>query len=153
MTDWEFEARPHRTARFATIIAAVIIVVMVVAGVLLRHNATGVYFRTADQVAMVLLGLLLGGAVLLLTRPRLRANARGVSVRNVISEKFFEWNVVRGLSFPDGASWARIELPDDEYVAVMAIQANDKERAVEAVQRFRALGRKYAGSSQGLPPA
>ena len=51
---------------------------------------------------------------------------------------------MQGLSFPDGAAWARIDLPDDEYIPVLAIQANDREHAVDAVRRFRTLEAKYA---------
>ena len=47
------------------------------------------------------------------------------------------------ISFPDGASWARLELPDDEYLAVMAIQAVDGVRAVEAVRALRKLHRAH----------
>ena len=146
-TDWDLEVRPLKTARVAYAVAAVLVIVFVVAAILLRGSGTGVSFRPADQVAMVLLGLVLAGGVLLLARPRLRVGARGISIRNVFSERIFDWNSVSGLSFPDGASWARIDLPEDEYVPIMAIQANDKERAVIAVQKFRALGAKYAGSN------
>ncbi len=43
------------------------------------------------------------------------------------------------MAFPDGASWARLDLPDDEYVSVLAIQAVDGTRAVDAITRVRAL--------------
>ncbi|KAA0023541.1 PH domain-containing protein [Antrihabitans cavernicola] len=144
MSEYELDVRSRKTARFALGIAVFLIVVFTVSAVLLRGTGTGVYFRPSDQVAMVFLGLLLAGGVSLLARPRLRADAAGVRVRNAFSEKTLDWSVVRGLTFPDGAAWARIELPDDEYVPVLAIQANDRERAVDAVRRFRALGAKYS---------
>lgn len=142
-TEWDLDVRPRKTARFAIAIAASLVVLFSVLGALLRTSATGVYFRVADQIAMVLLGMLLAGGVLLLARPRLRAGASGVLVRNAFSEKHVDWNVIRGLSFSDGAAWARIELPDDEYIPVLAIQANDRMHAVDATQRFRALYAKY----------
>ena len=37
----------------------------------------------------------------------------------------------------------RVDLPDDEYVPVMAIQAVDKERAVDAMDRVRGLLARY----------
>lgn len=141
---YDLEVRARRTPRFAIGFAVFLIAVFVVVGLLLRRADTGVYFQTSDQVAMILLGFLLAGAVLLLTRPRLRVNASGALVRNVLTEKLVEWDLIEGLSFPDGASWARIELPDDEFIAVMAISANDRGRAVDAVQRFRELHEKYA---------
>ena len=47
------------------------------------------------------------------------------------------------MSFPRGARWARVDLPDDEYIPVMAIQAVDKERAVEAMDNVRGLLARY----------
>jgi Bacterial PH domain len=143
-TDWELDVRPRKTARFAMGIASGLVVLFIVVAVLLRSSATGVYFGVSDQIAMVLLGFLLGGGVLLLARPRLRAGASGVLVRNAFGEKHVDWKSMRGLSFPDGASWARIDLPDDEYIPVLAIQSNDRDHAVAAIQRFRSLYVKYS---------
>ncbi|WP_027499692.1 PH domain-containing protein [Rhodococcus sp. UNC363MFTsu5.1] len=144
MSAWEMDVRSKRSARYAMAVAAVFVLVFIVLAVLLRSSATGVYFRLIDQLAMVGIGGILAGGALLLTRPRLRANAEGVSVRNAFTERFVEWDLVRGLTFPDGAAWARIELPDDEYIPVMAIQANDREHAVNSVRKFRELESKYA---------
>ena len=47
------------------------------------------------------------------------------------------------VSFPAGARWARIDLPDDEYIPLMAIQAVDKDRAVEAMDTVRTLLTRY----------
>jgi hypothetical protein len=149
MSAWEMDVRSKRSARYAMAVAAVFVLVFVVLAVLLRSSATGVYFRLIDQLAMVGIGGILAGGALLLTRPRLRANASGVSVRNAFTERFVEWDLVRGLTFPDGAAWARIELPDDEYIPAMAIQANDREYAVNAVRKFRELESKYAQADAG----
>lgn len=143
------EVRSRKSARFAMGVAAACITVFVVLAVLLRNSATGVFFRVADQLAMAGIGLILAGLVLLLTRPRLRVNADGVRVRNAFGERLVDWDLVRGLSFPDGAAWARVELPDDEYIPVMAIQANDRQHAVDAVRTFRALEARYAPADRG----
>lgn len=55
------------------------------------------------------------------------------------------WADVVGVSFHPGARWARVDLPDDEYVPVLAIQAVDKERAVEAMETVRKLLARYKG--------
>lgn len=144
--DWEFEVRSKKSARYAMVAAGVLVLVHVTLAILLRTSATGVYFRLVDQFAMAGIGLLLAGGVLLLTRPRLRVGPRGIAVRNILGERIVDWDLDQGLSFQDGASWARIELPDDEYVPVMAIQANDREHAVQAVRRFRELEAKYTSS-------
>lgn len=143
---WELEVRSRKSARYAVIAAIVLVTAHVTVAVLLRVSPTGVYFRTADQLALAGIGFLLAGIALLLTRPRVRVGAEGVAVRNILSERLIEWDLVRGLSFPDGAMWARVDIPDDEFIPVMAIQSNDRDRAVAAVRTFRALEAKYAGA-------
>jgi hypothetical protein len=138
--------RPRRVLRAAWAGASVTVAVFVVIAALLRTSDTGVYFRTADQVAMVLLGLLIAAGILLLARPRVRADARGIEVRNVAAARYVPWEAVRSVSFPDGASWARLDLPDFEYLPVLAIQAVDGQRAVEALRQVRAL---HAAAGEG----
>ena len=103
------------------------------------------FFRTADQVAMVGVGVLLAAGVLLFTRPRVRADAETIEVRNIYGTTRYPWSSVEALSFPDGASFARLELPDDEYVSIMAIQSTDGERAVRAMRALRKLYRASRG--------
>jgi len=141
--DWDLEVRPHLTPYFAYGAAAVIVISAVAVGVLLKISSTGVIFQTADQIAMALLGVIIAGAVLLFARPRLRIGAPGVAVRNLFGYRLIPWSDVVGVTFPRGARWARVDLPDDEYVPVMAIQAVDKERAVDAMDRVRGLLVRY----------
>lgn len=136
-TEVSFQARPRKARRVAVAAAVVLVVVFTVVAALLRRTPTGVYFRLSDQVAMVLLGLLLAGAVMLFTRPRVRALADGLEVRNVLTTRLVPWDLVLGVSFPDGAPWGRLELPDDEYIPVMAIQAVDGQYAVQAMRALR----------------
>jgi hypothetical protein len=143
MSDWDVEIRPHLTPYFAYGAAALILVAHIVIGALLKMSSTGVIFQTSDQVAMALLGAVIAGAVLLLARPRLRIGASGVAVRNLFSYRLIPWADVVDVSFPRGARWARVDLPDDEYIPVMAIQAVDKERAVDAMDRVRGLLARY----------
>jgi hypothetical protein len=131
--------RPRKVSIVAWAGAVVVLVLFVVIALVLRNTATGVNFRTADQVSLVLLGLFIAGGLLLLARPRVVADAVGIEVRNVLFSRHFPWELVRRVAFPDGASWARLDLSDDEYVAVLAIQAVDGARAVDAIRKVRAL--------------
>jgi hypothetical protein len=131
--------RPRKTMIVAWVCAVVVFALFVVVAVLLRTAETGVFFRLADQIAMAAIGALIAGGVLLLARPRVRADAEGIEVRNVLLTRRFAWGDVLSVTFPDGASWARLELPDDEYYSVMAVQAVDRQRAVEAVRALRRL--------------
>lgn len=145
-----FEARPRRARRVAVAAAVLLIVVFSVVAALLRRTPTGVYFQVSDQVAMVLVGLLLAAAALLFARPRVRAGTDGVEIRNLFGTRTLPWALVRRVSFPDGAPWARIEIPDDEYIAVMAIQAADGQHAVQAIRRLRAVHAEHT-APRGLP--
>ena len=142
MSEARVEVRPRKVRRVAIPVAVVLVVVFALVGLLLRNTSTGVVFSVSDQVAMVFLGMLLAGGVLWLLRPRVRADADGVEVRNLVGTQRYEWPLVQAFSFPDGAAWARLELPEDEYVPIMAIQAADGEHAVTAMRRLRELRRE-----------
>ncbi len=141
--DWEIELRPRLTPYFAYGAAVLILVIHIVLGLLLTVRSSGVIFQTADQVAFALLGAVLAGLVLLLTRPRLRIGAQGVAIRNLFGYRVIEWGDLVGVSFPPGARWARVDLPDDEYIPVLAIQAIDKDHAVAAMNQVRVLLDRY----------
>ncbi|MGY1871059.1 PH domain-containing protein [Nocardia gipuzkoensis] len=145
-SEWEFEVRPRRAVRTARIVAVLVAATFTAGGIWLRSGSTGVNFRVADQIAMIGIGILGAAAVLLLTRPRVRVGARGVSVRNILGDNDFPWAYIRGASFPDRKSWARLELVDDDYVPMLAIRSNDKEHAAQAMARLRELGAKYSKS-------
>ncbi|MCV7428256.1 PH domain-containing protein [Mycobacterium montefiorense] len=140
---WDAELRPHWTPLFAYGAAFLIAAAHIAVGLLLKMSSSGVIFQTADQVAMALLGLVIAGVVLLFARPRLRVGAPGLSVRNLLGDKVVPWSEVVGVSFPAGSRWAHIDLPDDEYIPVMAIQAVDKDRAVDAMDAVRSLLARY----------
>jgi hypothetical protein len=140
---WDVQIRPRLTPYFAYAAAFVIAAVHIVVGLLLKIKSSGVIFQTADQVAMAGLGLVLAALVLLFARPRLRVGPAGLSVRNVLGDRLVAWSDVVGVSFPPGARWARIDLPDDEYIPLMAIQAVDKDRAVDAMDTVRTLLARY----------
>lgn len=141
--------RPRRARILAWISAVVLVALFVVVALLLPDRYTGVYFRVADQLAMVVMGLLMAGAVLLMARPRVRADAGGIEVRNVVSTTYVPWSLVRGVAFPDGASFARLDLPADEYMAVLAIQAADGRHAVDAITRVRRLHAQAGAAADG----
>jgi hypothetical protein len=141
--EWDLEVRPHLTPYFVYGAAFVIAAAHIAVGFLLKIGTTGVIFQTADQVAMGLLGVIIACVVLLFARPALRVGPAGVSVRNLLAYKLIPWTDVVDVSFPQGARWARVDLPDDEYTPVMAIQAVDKDRAVAAMDSVRELLVRY----------
>ena len=130
--------RPRRLVLVCWSVAVLVIVVFGVLALLLpTGESESASFGLADQVAFFVLGLLLAAVPIAFTRVRVAADERGVWVRNGLGERFLPWAVVVGVHLPPGAPWAQLELQDDETVALLAVQANDGEHAVEAVLQLR----------------
>ena len=134
-------ARPVRATRVAWVLAVLLVVVFSVVATTLRGptDSGKSVFQTGDQVAMIGLGILAALGVLLFTRPRVSADETGIRVRNVIGNYDLPWDVVRAVEFRRGSPWASLELVNDDVIAVMAVQAADKRRALVAVRGLRAL--------------
>jgi hypothetical protein len=121
----DLEVRPHLTPYFAYAAAFLIAAAHITVGFLLKIRSSGVIFQTADQVAIGLLGVIIGGLVLMFARPRLRVGPDGLSLRNLLGYRLIPWSEV------------------DEYIPLMAIQSVDKERAVDAMDAVRRLFARY----------
>jgi Bacterial PH domain len=134
--------RPKRVRWVAGIAAIVVVAVFTALSFGLRGSAgfdNSGQFERGDQTAMIGLGVLIGAGILTLTRPRVRADAERIKVRNVIGGYDLPWSVVRAVRFDRNSAWAVLELHDDETVPVHALQAADKQYAVEGVRALRAL--------------
>jgi hypothetical protein len=96
-------------------------------------------FRPEDQVAMIALGLLAAAGILLFARPTVIATRDGLRVRNLLGWRELSWSMVAAVRFDRGNPWVTLDLADDDVIAVMAVQAADKEYAVAAVRGLRAM--------------
>lgn len=94
-------------------------------------------FGTADRIGMIGLGVIGAAALLTLARPLVVADADGIRVRNLVGDRWLSWAVVRAVRFDRGASWATLELADDDVLGLLAVQAVDKQHAVAAVRALR----------------
>ena len=104
-----------------------------------RQGRGDAAFGPGDQIAFFCIGLLLAWAALQFTRVRVEADSTGIRVRNYVGEKQLPWQVVAAVRLDDGSPWASLDLQDDDTVALLALQANDGARTVEAVLALRAL--------------
>nr|WP_204331908.1 PH domain-containing protein [Geodermatophilus sabuli] len=122
------------------VLAAVVAAGLAVVGLTLQGNATGVVtYTTADEIAVVLLGVLLGAGILALGRMRVDADADGIRVRNLLGSRELPWRAIRAVRFDARFRWATLLLTNDDEFAVLALQAADGERAAAAVEGLRAL--------------
>jgi hypothetical protein len=133
--------RPRRIRVVCWVSAVVLVVLFAVIATTLTGPTGNGYgtFQRGDQVAMIGLGVLFALGTLLFTRPRVEADARGVRVRNIVGSYELPWEVVRGVRFDRGAPWAALELHDDDLLPVVALQAADKQFAVDGVRALRQL--------------
>lgn len=134
------EATPLRMRIWFGLMAVLVVAVTVTVSVLLKSSTTGVVaFRTSDQVATMGIGLAMGGAILFCARPRMTADARAVTVRNIVGTHVVPWEYVRAVRFDQHSPWASLLLSNEDELSVLAVQAADGERAVRAVEGMRAL--------------
>ena len=133
--------RPRKARKVAVVAAvAVVVVFTAVSFGLTGQTGTGpAVFQRGDQAAMIGLGLCFAAGLLLFLRPKVEADANGVRVRNVIGSYDLPWSVVRAVLFERGASFASLELLDDDLITIVALQIVDKEYALEGDRSLREL--------------
>jgi hypothetical protein len=122
--------------------AAVAVVVLFTALSFGLHGSTGDgfgQFQRGDQLAMIGLGVLIALGILAFLRPRVVADAEHIRIRNVVGGYDLPWSAVRAVRFDRNSPWAMLEMNDDDTVSIHALQAADKEYAVEGVRALRAL--------------
>jgi len=142
--------RPRRIRRMAFVAAPLVAIFFAVLATLLSgptgQNGSAV-FQTSDRIAMSALGLIAGAAILVVARPKVIADATSIKVQNIIGGYELPWSVVRAVRFDRRSPCLTLELEDDDVVFVMAVQAADKQYAVESARALRALHAAARASS------
>ena len=145
-------AVPRRMRQLCALVAALVFGALLYVALTLQSSSTGVVsFGTVDQFAIAGLGVVLAAGVLALGRSRVDADAEGIRFRNVALGHALPWSAVRAVAFERKSPWASLILENDDEVALLAIQAVDRERAVAAVEGLRAL-RAAARADDPKPP-
>lgn len=140
---WLLVVTSKKLKLWAWVAAIVVLAIHIFMGVVVNVGNTGASITVIDQLAFPVIGLIIAAVCLLFTRARVRVNSHGVEVRNLLNARMYPWSDVYGLSFPRKSKWARLELPDFEFVPMMAMQSADGADVVKAVQDFRDLEVKY----------
>lgn len=133
-------ARPVWMTRIAIGSAAFVFALFIVVAIVMPQANAGAQFSWKDQVATGVLGVILAAFILVLTRPRLRADVSGVTIRNHWgSYKTIPWDLVVGVEFPARRRFARLVLPGEETVALYAVQRIDRAQSVAVMRALRRL--------------
>ncbi|WP_371483155.1 PH domain-containing protein [Kitasatospora sp. NBC_00315] len=121
---------PRRTRAVLLPVSALLVVLFVVIAVALPQN-----WQLNDRIAMVISGLVFAGAALMLARPRVSADAEGVTVVNFVRSRRLAWPEIVRVNFRQGDPWASLDLADGTALAAVGIQAGGGHRAAVAAAR------------------
>jgi hypothetical protein len=140
VTDEAVTARPQVMARIGYTCAAVVFLVFVVIAVVMKRDNAGASFGDKDQIGTVVIGIILGGLFIMLTRPALRADHEAVRLRSFLGGwRVVPWDLVVRVEFPSNVRFARLVLPGEETLAIYAVQRLDRAYAVEVMRGLRRL--------------
>jgi hypothetical protein len=140
MTENVVTARPQLMTRIGWSCAAFVFAAFVVNALVMKHANAGASFGDKDQVATAVIGFILGGLFVMLTRPALVADTEAVRLRSFLGGyRVVPWELVVRVEFPGNVRFARLVLPGEETLAIYAIQRLDREYAVEAMRGLRRL--------------
>ncbi|GAA1169790.1 hypothetical protein F4556_000569 [Kitasatospora gansuensis] len=93
-----------------------------------------------DRVAIFVSGLLFSAVGLMLARPRVSADAEGVTVVNFVRRHRLSWPQIVRVNFRQGDPWVMLDLADGTSLAAVGIQpAGGREQAVRAARALRDL--------------
>ncbi len=130
--------RPRR-GRIVPLVVAGAFAISCVA-VALGMGALGTW-NVADQLALVALGLAVGGFLSRYAAIRATPGPDGLTVRNLMLTRTIAWDEIVDVRFVDGDPWVSIELDDTDVVAVMAVQRVDGEAGRAEARRLATLVR------------
>lgn len=142
-SEWELDIQSPFLKKLAWSLVVLILIVHAFMAIVVKAGDTGTTVTLSDQLAFIGIGLIFAFVALSLLRPRVRVNSAGVEVRNIVNAQFYPWEIVYGLSFPTTSLMARLELPDFEFVPIMALNIYDKKIIATRVEAFRAMEDKY----------
>lgn len=146
-------ARPHKIIYYAAVFAALVLGSTITIGLRARTAENADSFRVIDQIGLVSVGVFAAAIIMAsVLRLRIRADERGLQIRNLVGERFFPWDVVERVAFPPGAHWARVVLPGDDTYPVLAVQAMDTYRAVAILKQIRAIHQHHRPPSAPASP-
>ncbi|MFI6447662.1 PH domain-containing protein [Kitasatospora sp. NPDC050543] len=135
---------PRRTRAVLLPVCALLVVMFTVIAFALPAN-----WQLNDRIAMVLSGVLFAGVGLLLARPKVSADAEGVTVVNFVRRRRLAWAEIVRVNFRQGDPWATLDLADGTSLPVVGIQPGlGRDQAIQAARALRDLVDGHAAQVQ-----
>ena len=140
------DVRPVLMRRIGYVSSSVVVVAFGIIALVMTHATAGAHFGVKDQIGTAVIGVILGGLLLMPTRPRMQADHDSVRLRAFLGGwRTVPWDVIVGVEFPAKVRFARLVLPGEETLAIYAIARMDKQHAVAAMRALRALFAEVRG--------
>jgi len=126
--------RPTRTRIILLTVGVAILVTLTVIALLIDWAGPG------ERAGFVLTGLLCLAVLTLLSRPKVVADAGGVTVVNLTTRRHLEWAEIVRVNLRPGDPWVLLDLSDGTSLPAMGIQPGlAKQQAVRDARTLRAL--------------
>ncbi|MET8540551.1 PH domain-containing protein [Kitasatospora sp. NPDC004799] len=133
---------PRRTRAVLLPVCVLLVVLFAVMAVLLPEN-----WQLNDRIMMTASGLLFAGVGLMLARPRVSADAEGVTVVNFVRRRRLAWAEIVRVNFRQGDPWATLDLADGTSLAAVGIQSGvGKDQAIAHARALRDLVERHAAA-------
>ncbi|PYC76408.1 hypothetical protein C7C46_22485 [Streptomyces tateyamensis] len=102
-----------------------------------------------DRVMLACLGLALSSVGLMLARPKILADAEGVTVVNHLHTRRLHWAEIVRVNLRQGDPWATLDLADGTSLAAMGIQpSGGRAQAVQAARALRDLAELHGAPAE-----
>ncbi|ANW21155.1 PH domain-containing protein [Streptomyces clavuligerus] len=132
--------RPTRTRVVLLTVGAVMFAVIAFAGLTLNRLNPG------ERISFVFTAFLFLGVLCLLARPKVVADADGVTVVNITRVRRLEWAEILRVNLRTGDPWVFLDLSDGSSLPVLGIQPGiAREQAISDARALRALAESRGG--------
>ncbi|MCM2580271.1 PH domain-containing protein [Streptomyces meridianus] len=139
--------RPTRTRAILLSGGSVIVAVFTVIALLLPGEGKAGW-HLGDRIAFIGSGLLILAVLTLLSRPKVLADADGVTVVNLTTIRRLAWAEVLRVNLRPGDAWVHLDLADGTSLAAMGIQPGvDRAQAIRDARILRALAEAHGTGS------
>ncbi|WP_031071325.1 PH domain-containing protein [Streptomyces sp. NRRL WC-3742] len=132
---------PRRTRAVLLPVCALLVALFAVLAVLLPES-----WQLNDRIMMVMSGVLFAAVGLMLARPRVSADADGVTVINFVRTRRLAWAEIVRVNLRQGDPWATLDLADGTSLAAVGIQPGvGRNQAIADARALRDLVDHHAG--------
>ncbi|MEV7677294.1 PH domain-containing protein [Streptomyces sp. NPDC088341] len=135
--------RPTRTRIVLLTVGAFMFTVITAVALLLENLGPG------ERASFILTALVFLGILTLLSRPKVVADATGVTVVNLTRTRRLEWAEILRVNLRSGDPWVFLDLSDGSSLPVLGIQPGvAKAHAIRDARALRALAESHGTGTE-----